>query len=71
VRLAARAALAGAIALAIPVVELAIKCRRPESEACVWGKAYLSLSLGLWLVIGGPIVFGALTAIAALWRRGR
>ena len=36
----------------VPLLELWIKCREPVSEACVWAKAYLPLSLGVGAVIG-------------------
>ena len=41
---------------AYPFVDLALACRATVSEACVWGKAYLPLTLGLSLVIVGGIV---------------
>jgi hypothetical protein len=41
---------------AYPLIDLALACRAPISEACVWGKAYLPLTLGLSLVIVGGIV---------------
>ena len=27
------------------------------SEACVWGKAYLPLSIGLAMLLGAPVIF--------------
>jgi hypothetical protein len=44
-------------ALAVPYGNLWIKCQAPTSEACVWSKAYLPLSLGLTAVILGVPVF--------------
>jgi hypothetical protein len=52
------AMLVGAIAaLAVPYGNLWLKCLQPTSEACVWSKAYLPLSLGLMFVILGVPVF--------------
>lgn len=52
------ATLVGALAaLAVPYGNLWIKCQAPTSEACVWSKAYLPLSLGLTAVILGVPVF--------------
>lgn len=39
-----------------PLVDLALACRVPVAEACVWGKAYLPLTLGVSVVLlGGPL----------------
>ena len=57
-------------ALGYPFVDLAIACRAPTSEACVWGKAYLPLTLAISVVIVG----GTVTALAytgLVWRRRR
>jgi hypothetical protein len=52
------ATLAGVVAaLAVPSGNLWLKCQVPTSEACVWSKAYLPLSLGLTTVILGVPVF--------------
>jgi hypothetical protein len=40
------------IAFAFPLGEVWYKCRVPASEGCVWGKALLPLSLGVWAVFG-------------------
>jgi hypothetical protein len=40
------------IGAGVPLVERWMKCRLPMSEACVWAKAYLSLSFALWAVAG-------------------
>ena len=55
-----------AIGLAFPYVELALKCRRPESEACVWAKAYWHLSI--WIeppivAVIGAVVLAIATSI--------
>jgi hypothetical protein len=57
-----RASLLIALALGLvggttyPLIDLALACRATISEACVWSKAYLPLTLGLSLVIVGGIV---------------
>ena len=44
-----------AVGLAYPYLDVAASCRIPDSEACVWGKAYFPLTLGLsLLLLGGP-----------------
>jgi hypothetical protein len=40
------------IGAGIPLLERGIKCQQPTSEACVWAKAYLPLSFGLWSIAG-------------------
>ncbi len=66
-----RAGLALVVGLGVPLGQLALDCRAPTSEACVWGKAYLPLSLAVGVLLIAPLAYGALTLIAALWRRGR
>ena len=72
--LAAIALCAGAaVGVAYPYIELALACREPASEACVWGKAYFPLTLTVSLVFLGPIS-AALVYAALAWlrrRRGR
>jgi hypothetical protein len=52
------ATIAGVLAaLAVPYGNLWLKCQLPTSEACVWSKAYLPLSLGLTAVTLGAPVF--------------
>lgn len=41
-----------------PLVSVALACRAPRSEACVWGKAYLPLHLAVSVVVVGGIVTG-------------
>ena len=53
-----------------PLVDLALACRVPTSEACVWGKAYLSLSLGISIPLIGGLV-GAAAYGAWAWRNAR
>ena len=53
-----------AVGAAYPFVDVALSCRVPESEACVWGKAYLPLLLGISI----PIIGGVIAAVAyAFW----
>jgi hypothetical protein len=70
-RVAFIVALSIAIGIAFPYLELALKCRRPESEACVWAKAYWRLSF--WIEPPIVAVFAAIVlaiAVAAA-RRAR
>ena len=65
-------ALLGGLAVGIgyPFVDIAIACRAPMSEACVWGKAYFSLTLTVSVVLLGGIVAGVLY-VALAWLRHR
>ena len=40
------------LALAVSFGKLAAACRRPESEACVWGRALLPVSLAIGAALG-------------------
>lgn len=51
-RLFVAAVLALLIGAGVPLLERSIKCQQPISEACVWAKAYLPLSFGLWSIAG-------------------
>jgi hypothetical protein len=53
-----------------PIVDVALACRVPISEACVWGKAYFPLTLGVSLVVLGGVVTGVLYAVL-IWRQRR
>ena len=65
------AVLAGlAAGIGYPFVDIALACRVPTSEACVWGKAYFPLTLGLSVVLVGGGVAG-LVYVVMMWRRGR
>lgn len=55
---------------AYPLVDVALACRAPISEACVWGKAYLPLTLGVSMVVLGGIVTGLLYGVLR-WRQRR
>jgi hypothetical protein len=54
----------------LPFIDLALDCRRPHSEACVWGKSLLPVSITV-----STVVFGTLFAVALYfaleWRRRR
>jgi len=67
-RLLAAAALLLATGVGIPLLELWIKCQQPASEGCIWAKAYLPLSFGLWTAAG---VIAAVVAWVVLGRRRR
>lgn len=56
------------VGLGYPYFDLAAACRIPDSEACVWGKAYFPLSLGVSLILLGGIT--AVLVYAALSWRG-
>ena len=45
-----------AAGVAYPLVDLALACRVPASEACVWGRAYLPLTFALSVPIVGAVV---------------
>jgi hypothetical protein len=60
-----------AIGVGYPYVEIALACREPASEACVWGKAYFSLTLTVSLVLLGPVAAGVVYALLAWLRRRR
>lgn len=61
------------IGLGYPLVDLELACRDPVAEACVWGKAYLALTLGLSGVVVGGTVAGGVYAGLSVWgcRRSR
>lgn len=50
------------------VMDVALACRVPTSEACVWGKAYFPLALGASVLLVGGVVATLLYAVLA-WRR--
>lgn len=58
------------IGIGYPYVDLALACRVPDSEACVWGKAYFPLTLTISVVMLGGIATGLVYA-ALMWRRKR
>jgi hypothetical protein len=72
-----RAALFGSLLVGVvvgvgyPCIDLVLACRVPASEACVWGKAYFPLSLGLSLVLLGGTSAGLVYAWLAWHRKHR
>ena len=64
-------AIGALLALGLPLLDLWRDCRAPSSEACVWGRAYLSLTLGLGAVIA-LVVAGIAYLLLRAWsaRRG-
>lgn len=48
-------------------IKLALTCRRPDSEQCVWGKAYNGISWPIETVVFGIVIF--LVLRVALRRR--
>lgn len=58
-----------AAGIGYPFVDVALACRAPISEACVWGKAYFPLTLGVSVVVLGGAVTGLLYAVLIRRRR--
>lgn len=56
------------VGVGYPFVDVGLACRAPTSEACVWGTAYLPLTLGVSVVVLGGVVTGLLYAVL-IWRR--
>ena len=59
-----RAAIALAVGLAAPHAELWVKCRAPSSEACVWGRAFLPVTIPVYLVVVGGLTYAVLALVA-------
>ncbi|CAN5795062.1 hypothetical protein BH11GEM1_BH11GEM1_32380 [soil metagenome] len=59
-----------AVGIAEPRLELAWKCRQGfgDSEACVWGRAFLPLGRWLAPVVVTPVALGVLLILAWAWR---
>lgn len=57
------------VGVGYPFVDVALACRVPISEACVWGKADFPLTLSVSVVALGGIVTGLLyTVLKWRWR---
>ena len=56
------------VGISYPFIDIGLACRAPRSEACVWAKAYFSLTLSVSVVFLGGLVAGLLYALL-LWRR--
>ncbi len=63
-------AIGSVVGISYPFEGVALACRAPHSEACVWGKAYLPLTLGVSVVLLGSIVT-ALAYAALMCQRRR
>ncbi len=64
-----RIVLAALVGLAAPYAELAVYCRAPASEACVWGRAYLPLTRPVYFVLFGLLAYAVLSLVARRARR--
>lgn len=58
------------IGIGYPFLDVALACRAPDSEACVWGKAYFPLTLTISVVVLGGVAAGLVYAVL-IWRRSR
>lgn len=57
------------VGVGYPFVDVALACRVPTSEACVWGKAYFPMTLSVSVVVLGGVVTGLLYAVLIWWHR--
>ena len=57
------------VGIGYPFVDIGLACRVATSEACVWGKAYLPLTLSVSVVVLGGAVTGLLYTVLIWWRR--
>ena len=55
------------VGAAYPLIDLFLSCRAPTSEACVWGKSLLPLTLGVSIPLIGGVA--AVLAYVVLSRR--
>jgi hypothetical protein len=62
---------AAAVGVAAPNLEVALKCRQPSSEACVWSKSYLPLTRPLYFVLFGLLTYAVLSLILWMVARAR
>jgi len=58
------------IGIGYPFLDIALACHVPDSEACVWGKAYFPLTLTISVVVLGGVAAGLVYAVL-IWRRSR
>ncbi len=65
------AVVAGVVAaVVVPVGNLWLKCQQPASEACVWSRTYLPVSLALTtLTMGVPVFVVTLLVLRRYARR--
>lgn len=59
-----------AIGVGYPFLDVALACRVPDAEACVWGKAYFPLTLSISVVVLGGVA-AVLVYAVLIWRRNR
>lgn len=59
------------VGVGYPIVDVGLACRIPISEACVWGKAYFPLTLGVSVVLLGGLAAGLAYALLVWWRGRR
>ena len=59
-----------AVGVGYPYADIALKCRAPDSEACVWAKAYFSLTLTVSILVLG-VLAGAVVYALLAWREKR
>lgn len=61
----------GVISMAVPLLavvgDVVVKCQSsPTSEACVWGKSFLPLTIGAAIMLATPLIYLVLTGIKKL-----
>lgn len=56
---------------AYPFIDLAFACRISDSEACVWGKAYLWLTVALSFALLTPVVAAGAYFLMGFYYRDR
>jgi hypothetical protein len=54
------------VGLGAPHLEVALACRRPISEGCVWGRALLPVN-----VVASLVILGIPTFLVVVWLLGR
>jgi hypothetical protein len=59
------------IGAAYPFLQLAYDCQAPVSEACVWGKALLAVSVVISIVFIGSFAAAGIFAVLEWRRRAR
>ena len=59
------------VGIGYPFVDISLACRAPTSEACVWGKAYLPLTLSVSVVLLGGVVAALLYYVLTRKRRSQ
>jgi hypothetical protein len=58
--------------LAVVFGDVVVKCNIDSvSEACVWGKSFLPLTLGLAISLGTPVLFLLLTGLSKVCKVAR